>query len=70
MQLKLSRGGLQQVESLLLKWFTRNYCSERFTGHIRCFDGKIVGLLGITQMRSLTFVSPQGKGGLESLTVL
>lgn len=68
MQLKLSQGGLQQVERLLFKWFTRNYLSEGFTGHTSHLDGKIVGLLGIPQMCS--FVSPQEEGGLESLTVL
>lgn len=70
MQLKLSQGGLQQVDSLLLKWFTRSYFSERFTGHTTYFDGKIVGLLGIPQMCCLSFVSFRGEGDLESLTVL
>jgi len=70
MQLKLSEGGLQQVDRLLLKRLTRSYFTERFTGYARYFDGKIVGLLGIPQMCCLSFVCLWGEGDLESLTVL
>lgn len=57
MQLKLICGGLQQVDSLLLNRFTRNYFSEGFTGHTKYFDRRIVGLLGIPQMCCLPFGS-------------